>query len=105
MLGYNFFEGSLDNWWSINGKLKGMFGENYVDRFEKEFDEILECVANKMEKVNWGWKKSFYYEENKLEGCACIEQEKLSADHKRLEVEQEVDQKIEYRVKMINSNY
>ena len=45
-LGINVFETSLDEWYSVHGKLKGLFGVAY-DNFEETFPEIVERISEK----------------------------------------------------------
>ena len=74
-------------------KLKGLFSENYVDKFEKSFPEILECLTGKIDNDKFRVNEllSIYKETTCVveEERASIEQEKTDAGWKKQAFEQE----------------
>ena len=46
--GITHLEGSLDEWYDLNGKLKGLF-DDYADRFEVGFGDLVTRLVGKIE--------------------------------------------------------
>ena len=74
-------------------KIKRCFNENYCEKFENKFQEILEDVSDKIENGKLKLKEMrLLHEENirkSEEECAHIEQEKKNDTQKRFDFEQE----------------
>ena len=89
--GINGFETSLDE--CTHAKLKGVFNENYCEKFENKFPETLEDVSDKIEKGKLKLKEMrLLHEENILkseEERMHTEQEKKNDTQKRFEFKQE----------------
>ena len=91
--GINGFETSLNEWYTLNAKLKCGFNENYCEKFEKNFHEVLEDVSNKIDKGKLKLKEMLLLHEETSrkteEERAQADQEKKKDKQKRFEFEQE----------------
>ena len=48
--GVNMFETYINEWYSLNGKLKGLFGEDaYLEKFQPMFDHLVERINKQIE--------------------------------------------------------
>ena len=48
-VGIKMLESFLDGWYLLHGKLKGLSGDNHVDKFENSFHDILEYLSEKID--------------------------------------------------------
>ena len=91
--GVKLFEDSLDDWYLLNGKLKGLF-ESYVEKFEKNFHEIVDRVGGKIADGKLRMKEILsQHEENARrteEERVRVEEEKINEEQKRFKFEQEL---------------
>ena len=92
--GINVFEGFLDEWYALNGKLKGLFGEMYLLKYEGKFHEVLEDISQKIENGKLRLKEIIQAHEVNTrkteEQRVRVEHEKLSAEKVRLQNEQKI---------------
>ena len=79
-VGIKMLESFLDEWYLLHGKLKGLSGDNYVDKFDNSFHEILEYLSEQIDNGKLRVKELLSIDEENTrvaeEKCARIEQEK-----------------------------
>ena len=89
----NVFETSLDEWYSLNGRLKGMFGEDFEDKFAKKFAEITKSTSNKIKAGKVRLKEILQVHEDNTRNTeadrARVEQDKRLLDDQRAQEERE----------------
>ena len=78
-VGIKMLESFLDEWYLLHGKLKGLSGDNYVDKFDNSFHDILEYLSEKIDNGKLRLRELLSIDEENTrvaEKCARIEQEK-----------------------------
>ena len=78
--GVAHLESSLDEWYDLNGKLKGLF-ENYDDLYEKGFMDLVDRIV---EKIDQGKKRAKTIHDFNDAAAQKIEEDRISATKEKL---------------------
>ena len=92
--GVNNLELSLDEWFVLHGKLKGLFAEGYVQKFDQNFHDTLKNISEKIDEGKLKLKELNCEREEEVrksdEIRAQDEQDKIREKRNRLDFEQDI---------------